>query len=127
MLVWVIYDISENRIRSRVAKLCKNYGLFRVQKSAFLGDLNRNQSDSLALECEAVIEESDSVYVFPMCEDCFDKIKLIGTGFDRELVAGMTITKVFQLAACMICRLPELRGRVPQKQGVKRYLHFNTP
>ena len=48
MLVWVIYDISENRFRSRVAKICKNYGLFRVQKSAFLGDLNRNESDSLA-------------------------------------------------------------------------------
>jgi CRISPR-associated protein Cas2 len=95
MLVWVIYDISENRIRSRVSKLCKNYGLFRVQKSAFLGDLNRNESDSLALECEAVIEESDSVYVFPMCEDCNERIKLIGTGFDRELVSGMMITKVF--------------------------------
>jgi len=95
MLVWVIYDISENRIRSRVSKLCKNYGLFRVQKSAFLGDLNRNESDSLALECEAIIEESDSVYVFPMCEDCFDKIMLLVAGFDREMVAGMTITKVF--------------------------------
>ncbi len=95
MLVWVIYDISENRIRSRVAAICKNYGLFRVQKSAFLGDLNRNESDSLALECEGIIEESDSVYVFPMCEDCFDKIKLIGAGFDMELVSGMTITKVF--------------------------------
>ena len=95
MLVWGIYDISENRFRSRVAKICKNYGLFRVQKSAFLGDLNRNESDSLTLECEAVIEESDSVYVFPMCEDCFDKIKLIGAGFDREMVSGMTITKVF--------------------------------
>ena len=95
MLVWVIYDISDNRIRSMVAKLCKNYGLFRVQKSAFLGDLNRNESDSLALECEAAIEESDSVYVFPICDDCFDKIKLIGAGFDREMVAGMTITKVF--------------------------------
>ena len=94
MLVWVIYDISDNRIRSLVAKLCKNYGLFRVQKSAFLGDLNRNESDFLALECEAAIEESDSVYVFPMCEDCFDKIKLIGAGFDREMVAGMPITKV---------------------------------
>ncbi len=66
-----------------------------MQKSPFLGDLNRNHSDSLALECEAVIEESDSVYVFPMCEDCFDKIKLIGAGFDRELVAGMMLTKVF--------------------------------
>ncbi len=95
MLVWVIYDISDNRIRSFVAKLCKNYGLFRVQKSAFLGDLNRNESDSLALECEAAIDESDSVYVFPMCEDCFEKIRLIGAGFDREMVAGMTITKVF--------------------------------
>ncbi|MDM7939017.1 MAG: CRISPR-associated endonuclease Cas2 [Methanothrix sp.] len=95
MLVWVIYDISENRIRSRVAKICKGYGLFRVQKSAFLGDLNRNEADSLALECEAMIEESDSVFVFPMCEDCFDKIRLIGAGFDRELVAGVTITKVF--------------------------------
>jgi len=30
-----------------------------------------------------------------MCEDCFEKIKLIGAGFDREMVAGMTITKVF--------------------------------
>ncbi len=95
MLVWVIYDISDNRIRSFVAKLCKNYGLFRVQKSAFLGDLNRNESDSLALECEAAIDESDSVYVFPMCEDCFEKIRLIGAGFDREMVAGLTITKVF--------------------------------
>ena len=95
MLVWVIYDISENRYRSRVAKICKNYGLFRVQKSAFLGDLNRNESESLALECEAAIEEADSVYVFPMCEDCFEKIKLIGVGFERELVAGMTITRVF--------------------------------
>ena len=95
MLVWVIYDISDNRIRSFVAKLCKNYGLFRVQKSAFLGDLNLNESDSLALECEAAIDESDSVYVFPMCEDCFEKIRLIGAGFDREMVAGLTITKVF--------------------------------
>ncbi|VVB66914.1 CRISPR-associated endoribonuclease Cas2 1 [uncultured archaeon] len=95
MLVWVIYDISENRMRSHVAKICKNYGLIRVQKSAFLGDLNRNESDSLALECEQAIEESDSVYVFPMCEDCNDRIRLIGAGFDRELVSGMTITKVF--------------------------------
>ena len=77
MLVWVIYDISENRYRSRVAKICKNYGLFRVQKSAFLGDLNRNESDSLTLECEAIIDESDSVYVFPMCEECFDNIKVM--------------------------------------------------
>jgi len=95
MLVWVIYDISGIDSAAGWRRSARNYGLFRVQKSAFLGDLNRNESDSLALECEAIIEESDSVYVFPMCEDCFDKIKLIGAGFDREMVSGMTITKVF--------------------------------
>jgi len=95
MLVWTIYDITDDKIRSRVAKICKGYGLFRVQKSAFLGDLNKNEADSLALECEAMIEESDSVYVFPICEDCFEKIKLIGEGFDRKLVAGIITTKIF--------------------------------
>ncbi|MCP4136113.1 MAG: CRISPR-associated endonuclease Cas2, partial [bacterium] len=27
VLVWVIYDISEDKIRSKVAKNCKKYGL----------------------------------------------------------------------------------------------------
>jgi CRISPR-associated protein Cas2 len=95
MLVWVIYDITDNKIRDSVAKRCKGYGLYRVQKSAFLGDLNRNEADSLALECEELIEEADSVFVFPMCDECFKKIQLIGEGFDKELVSDKEITKVF--------------------------------
>lgn len=95
MLVWVIYDISDDKIRGEVAKTCKGYGLYRVQKSAFLGGLSRNEADSIALECEDVIEEADSVFVFPMCDDCFKKIKLIGEGFDKELVSDKKITKVF--------------------------------
>jgi CRISPR-associated protein Cas2 len=95
MLVWVIYDITDNKIRDSVAKRCKGYGLYRVQKSAFLGDLNRNEADSLALECEELIDEADSVFVFPMCDECFKKIQLIGEGFDKELVSDRKITKVF--------------------------------
>ena len=56
MLVWVVYDIVENRIRKKVSDSCKNYGLYRVQKSVFLGDLNSNQRDSLALECEELVD-----------------------------------------------------------------------
>ena len=95
MLVWVIYDISEDKIRNKTSKICKGYGLYRVQKSAFLGDLNKNESDSLAIECEDLIEEGDSVYVFPMCDDCFKKIKLIGEGFDKELVSDEIGVKFF--------------------------------
>jgi len=96
MLVWVIYDITENRVRNRVSNICKGYGLYRVQKSAFLGDLNTNELDSLALECEERINsEVDSVYVFPMCDDCFKKIRLLGMAFDKDLVSDEVITKFF--------------------------------
>ncbi len=87
MLVWVVYDISMDKTRNRVAKICKDYGLYRVQKSAFLGDMNRNRIDELVLKCkELVNSESDSVYIFPMCEDDFRKVKMIGIAFDKELI-----------------------------------------
>ena len=31
--------------------------------------------------------ETDSVYVFPMCREDFDKVRIVGQSFDRELVA----------------------------------------
>ena len=96
MLVWVIYDITDNGIRHKVSGRCKNYGLYRVQKSVFLGDLNSNDRDSLAIECEELIDTNrDSVYVFPMDEQSFKQVKLIGQAFDKELVSDEIITKFF--------------------------------
>ena len=96
LLVWVIYDISSNKRRNAVIKACKNYGLYRVQKSVFLGTLNRNEIDSIALECKDAIDiDVDSVYVFPLCEDDFKKVKLIGQAFDKELVNDDIISKFF--------------------------------
>jgi len=88
MLTWVVYDISNDRVRTRVAKICKNYGLYRVQKSAFLGDMNRNQIDELVLRCKEIAnEDKDSVYIFPMCDEDFKKVKMIGIPFDKGLVS----------------------------------------
>ncbi len=87
MLVWVIYDIVNDRTRNRIAKVCKDKGLYRVQKSAFLGTLNKNQIDELKIMCEDIIDnEVDSVYIFPMCDDDFKKVKLLGQAFDKDLV-----------------------------------------
>lgn len=96
MLLWIIYDISDNKVRSRIAKACKGYGLYRVQKSAFLGNINHNEIDELSLRCRDIIdEEVDSVYIFPMCEDDFKKVKLLGQAFDKELVSDEVIAKFF--------------------------------
>ncbi len=86
-LVWIIYDIVNDKARGRVAKACKDKGLYRVQKSVFLGTLNKNQIDELKIMCEHLIDdEVDKVYIFPMCEDDFKKVKLLGQAFDKSLV-----------------------------------------
>ncbi len=88
MLVWAIYDISEDKKRNRVIKVCKGYGLYRVQKSVFLGTLNKNEIDELSLRSKDIIDEKeDSVYIFPMCEDDFKKVRLLGNAFDKKLVS----------------------------------------
>ena len=88
MLVWAIYDISETKKRNKIVKLCKNIGLYRVQKSVFLGDINKNQIDELSIQSKEIIDEkTDSVYIFPMCKDDFSKVILLGQAFDKELVS----------------------------------------
>jgi CRISPR-associated protein Cas2 len=96
MLVWAVYDISCNKKRNKIAKMCKGYGLYRVQKSVFLGTLNRNEIDELSLQSQEIIdEEVDSVYIFPMCDDDFKKVKLLGQAFDKKLVSDEVIAKFF--------------------------------
>lgn len=96
MITWVIYDIVKNKTRNLVARACIGAGLYRVQKSVFLGNLNRNQIDELALKCSDLIKkEEDSVYIFPLCSDDFKKVKLLGQAFDKELVSDEIIAKFF--------------------------------
>jgi len=87
ILAWILYDIVDDKSRTRVAKACKQAGLSRVQKSVFLGKLNFNRLDELSEKCLSLIDENtDSVYVFPFCQNDFRKIKVHGQGFDKKLV-----------------------------------------
>jgi len=96
VLVWIVYDISANQRRSKVAKACKQYGLLRVQKSVFLGKLQRNRFDELAEACLHLIdEETDSVYLFPFCQEDFRQVKVLGQGFDRKLVNDEMLAQFF--------------------------------
>lgn len=45
----VVYDVPSDRLRTRVADACKDYGLDRFQYSAFRGPLDRNRREELFL------------------------------------------------------------------------------
>ncbi|CAN2044963.1 CRISPR-associated endoribonuclease Cas2 [Candidatus Magnetomoraceae bacterium gMMP-1] len=95
-LAWIMYDISADKTRSKVAKECKKYGLERVQKSVFLGKLESNRFDELTEKFHELIDEDvDSVYLFPFCQEDFRRIQVLGQGFDRKLVNDEILTKYF--------------------------------
>ncbi len=87
MICWVLYDIKMNKPRGKVAKICKQSGLYRVQKSVFLGSLDDNEKDTLQLVVGDLIdEETDSVYIFPMSKNELRQTALLGQAFDKKLV-----------------------------------------
>ena len=96
VLAWVVYDIRADQRRNKVAKVCKQYGLLRVQKSVFLGRLERNRFDELAERClDLIDEDTDSVYLFPFCQEDFRQVKVLGQGFDRKLVNDEMLAQFF--------------------------------
>ena len=60
MLCLVVYDIPDNRVRTKVADICLDYGLQRIQFSAFLGELNRNRQEELLLKIRRKVGKRDA-------------------------------------------------------------------
>jgi CRISPR-associated protein Cas2 len=50
MQTLLIYDIPDDRARTRIADACLDYGLLRVQYSAFMGELSRTHQEELLLQ-----------------------------------------------------------------------------
>ncbi len=87
MIAWVLYDIEDDKVRSKVAKLCKQAGLYRVQFSVFLGTIDTNQKDTLELQIEELIDaDKDSVYIFPMSKSELQATALLGKAFDKKMI-----------------------------------------
>ena len=68
MKVLVIYDISEDKIRNKVAEVCKDYGLARIQWSAFFGKLSTNRREELFMKLTKTLKSNDGIIqLFPIC------------------------------------------------------------
>ena len=64
----VIYDIENDRIRLKISETCLDYGLVRVQYSAFLGTLNRNKREELFLRLTSILDDNaGKIMLQPIC------------------------------------------------------------
>ncbi len=74
----VVYDIPDDRLRPKVADICLDYGLERIQYSAFLGPLHRNLQEELMLKVKRKMgKKAGKVFLYPIC--------------DRDLQQGLEI------------------------------------
>jgi CRISPR-associated protein Cas2 len=93
--VILIYDIEDDKLRTRTADICMNYGLERIQFSAFFGKLNRNRRQELSLRLQRELgNKSARARIIPVCEQdlkemwVFDQYRLDADDLKREAEAG---------------------------------------
>lgn len=65
----LVYDVPDDRIRTKVADICLDYGLTRIQYSAFLGEMGHNRQEEILQKIRRKVGKKDAnVQVFPICD-----------------------------------------------------------
>lgn len=74
----IAYDITEDKVRVRVAKILLDYGV-RVQYSVFEMDMTENELTIVLKRVRAQInEDTDSVLVYNLCAGCDKRVISLG-------------------------------------------------
>ncbi len=88
MKLFLMYDVEDDRVRTKVADACQDYGLARVQFSTFFGDLSRNRQEELMERVRRLLGKKQGYIVLvPIC--------------DRDVAALLEV-------GAPLCRLPLL-------------------
>lgn len=86
MKILLIYDITEDKLRNKTANMCKDYGLFRVQYSAFFGEISRNLHGELIRRLKLLLKESErsSVIIFPLSQGSLENVIKIDFNYSED-------------------------------------------
>ena len=80
MKALLVYDIPDDRVRTRVAGICLDYGLVRIQYSAFFGELSANLQGELMLKLRRKVGRLPcNIQLFPIGEREMRLRKIIHT------------------------------------------------
>ena len=74
-LILIIYDISDNKQRLKLAKYLESYGV-RVQKSAFEARLDKKKYKQLLEGLDKILNKEDNVRVYKMKD--YEEVRTYG-------------------------------------------------
>jgi CRISPR-associated protein Cas2 len=74
----LVYDIPDDGKRAKIADACLDYGLDRIQYSAFVGPLLPTHQEELMLKIKRVLgRRPGNVQLFPLCEEDWHKRRVL--------------------------------------------------
>jgi CRISPR-associated protein Cas2 len=75
----LVYDIPDDKTRTKIADFCLDYGLDRIQYSAFMGDLTQTYQEELFLKVgERLGDRPGKIQLFPICQrDWVQRMEII--------------------------------------------------
>jgi CRISPR-associated protein Cas2 len=67
--ILLVYDITSDKARSKIADACLDYGLDRIQFSSFAGQLSHNHQQELMLRLSAILGDgAGHIMLVPICD-----------------------------------------------------------
>jgi CRISPR-associated protein Cas2 len=78
MIIAVMYDISGNKIRNDVVKTLEEFGFYRVQKSVFMGNIDKELYKTLSVSMSRFLRVGDKIYLIPLTKWCMRNILTAG-------------------------------------------------
>ncbi len=64
-----MYDVPDDRLRTRIATICEDYGLQRIQYSTFVGPMSRNRQEEAFMKItRRVGTQEANVLLLAICD-----------------------------------------------------------
>ena len=95
MFYCVAYDIRSNKLRLKMAKICLKIGLWRVQRSIFMGRSLPRLVGDLEAAARLALLPTDRFMLLPLDEPTFEKLLFLGEKLDLKRLSA-----VFPAARC---------------------------
>jgi len=87
MNCFILYDITDNKLRVQLAKYLLAKGCQHVQKSVFLGNISKsifNEIFSTISDLEPIYSDQDSIFMVPIGEYHLAEMKIVGKDVDMS-------------------------------------------
>lgn len=74
----LVYDIQDDGKRTKIADACLDYGLDRIQFSAFAGEILPTHQEELMLKIRKILgKRPGNIQLFPVCAEDWARRKVI--------------------------------------------------